>query len=282
MAGYEDLLKAYFSFLDKKGQKFNVIVGILCTVLVGVLDLMTPVEYTFSLLYLFPVAFTTWFATKRQGLFVAVFCSMFWSLSNFRNIALPSAWNVLSTLGIFCAVSLMVSKIRQLLDSESILSRTDPLTGAMNIRALFEMVEHEILRHKRHRSQFSVACFDLDNFKKVNDMYGHQKGNELLIEVVTCLVKTIRRTDIVARMGGDEFFIFFPDTNLEAAKIVVTKATSNLADLAQSRNWPITLSMGVVTFTSWEHEVDYIISLADKLMYDVKKTGRNDVKYIEI
>lgn len=175
----------------------------------------------------------------------------------------------------------MLFRIRQLLEAESTLSRTDPLTGVMNLRAFTELVEYEIMRLMREGSPFSVAYIDLDNFKLVNDRYGHRKGDELLKAIVTCLNSNLRKTDAVARIGGDEFTIFLPATDQKAVKVVTQKIREELNELSISNNWATTISMGVVTCTDGACQLDEIISIADNLMYAVKKAGKNDVQYAE-
>jgi diguanylate cyclase (GGDEF)-like protein len=190
-----------------------------------------------------------------------------------------ATWNILSTLGIFTVVTILFSKIRQLLESESTMSRTDPLTGVMNVRAFSELMEYEILRLKRESSSFSIAYFDVDNFKQVNDQHGHRKGDELLKSIVTSLTQNLRKTDVVARMGGDEFIVYFPLTDQEAVKIATLKVMEELNQLLQINNWPTTISMGVVTCINGACDFDKLIGLADKLMYEVKQAGKNDVHY---
>ena len=269
----------YFNYLDRLGSTYNTIIGVICAVILGIFDVVTPDEYLFSLLYLFPIGFTTWFAGKRNGFLISVICTIVISRLHVQLNIYAATWNTLSTLGIYSIVTMLLAKIRQLLQSESTLSRTDPLTGVMNIRAFSELLEYEILRVKRERSFFSIAYFDVDNFKQVNDLYGHRKGDELLTTIVTSLTQNLRKTDVVARMGGDEFIVFFPLTDQEAVKVVTLKVREELNTLLQFNNWPTTISMGVVTCTNGECDFDELIALADKLMYEVKNTGKNNVRY---
>ncbi|KAA0894080.1 diguanylate cyclase [Oryzomonas rubra] len=275
----ETVSSRYFDYLYRLGSTVNAAIGLLCCVLLGALDVLTPPEYMFSFLYLFPISFTTWFAGKRAGLLASITCTAILARYSFQANMLAAVWNNLSTLGIFCVVAVMVGKIHQLLDNERILSRTDALTGAMNLRAFTELVEYEILRLRRDYRPFSIAYFDIDNFKKVNDRYGHRKGDELLKSVVSCLREKIRRTDIIARLGGDEFTIFFPSTDHEAVKTVTLDLVKALDRLAKLNKWPTTISMGVVTCSDGACELDDLISTADKLMYDVKHAGKNGVEY---
>lgn len=273
------LLSRYFNFLDRQGSAFNTILGIIFASLLGVLDILTPVEYVFSFFYLFPIGFTTWFARKRSGFLISTICTIFVVRHNVHMELFAATWNILSTLGIFTVVTILFYKIRQLLESESTMSRTDPLTGVMNVRAFSELMEYEILRLKRESSSFSIAYFDVDNFKQVNDQHGHRKGDELLKSIVTSLTHNLRKTDVIARMGGDEFIIYFPLTDQEVVKIATQKVREEINLLLQINNWPTTISMGVVTCTSGDCDFDELVAVADKLMYEVKQGGKNDVRY---
>lgn len=279
MANLEALIARYFRLLDKKGTTFNLVAGLSCAALVGVADRAAPDEFTFSFLYLLPISFTTWFAGKRAGLFVSVLCTALWAVDQFKAGTFAAVWNIVSAFGIFCVVGVMLARIRQMWETEITLSRRDPLTGVMNIRAFTEVVGYEISSLQRQSSPFSIAYIDLDNFKAVNDRYGHKQGDELLKSVVNCLVKNLRGTDLIARMGGDEFSIFFPATSQEGSKVVMMRLRRCLLLLSESNGWPVTFSMGVLTCNEGDCSLDEIISTADLLMYEVKNAGKNDVRF---
>lgn len=281
IAKFEAIFMRYFQYLEQKGKTFNTVVGVLCALSVGVIDLMTPPAYTFGLLYVLTISFTSWFAGKHAGLIIAICCTMLWAVDRFNGDLYASTWNILSALGIYCFISMLVIRMRKLWEIERTLSRKDPLTGVMNIRAFTEFAEYEILRLQRQCCPFSVAYLDLDNFKHVNDQYGHKKGDELLISVVNCLEEHLRKTDVIARMGGDEFTILLPATDQEAVKVVIQKVREDLSRLSNINKWPTTFSMGVLTCSHGDCSLDEIISRADKLMYEVKNAGKNDVRYAE-
>lgn len=281
MANLETILTQYLQYLERKGKTFNIVVGVVCTIMVFVIDVIAPDNYSFGFLYMLAIAFTTWFGGKHAGLIISVSCTVLRSIDRFKGDIFASTWNMLSVLAIFCIISILLSKMRMMLEIERTLSRTDPLTGVMNLRAFSEIVDYEILRHQRLFCPFSVAYLDLDNFKVVNDRYGHKKGDELLKAVVSCLVDNLRKTDVIVRMGGDEFTIFLPATDQESAKVVIQKVKEHLHQLSEGNDWPTTFSMGVLTCTHGNCSLDEIISRADKLMYEVKNAGKNDIRYAE-
>lgn len=276
----EDLVTRYFNFLDRKGAVFNFSLGLGFAVLFGAFDILSPAKYSFMMMYLFPIALTTWFAGQTAGFIIVMVCIGFWSYTTSQVDLLSLTWNIISTLSIYLMISVMLTKLRFLWEKDKILSRTDPLTGVMNRRAFDEIVEYEIMSLQRQNSPFSLAYIDLDNFKEVNDRFGHKKGDELLKAIVACFSKNLRRTDIIARMGGDEFVVFFPGTDHNAVKHVMQKLMVHLRLLSEENNWPITFSIGVITSIDSDSDLEEIISLADKLMYKVKQTGKDNINYL--
>jgi len=279
MTKLEKIISGYFSYLHRIGSTINTVIGLLCCFLLGTIDLVLPTGLELPFLYILPIAFTTWFAGKRMGMLVSVICTLFLSRNYLKFNSLVGSLDILSALGFFLVFVLMLVRIRDLLELESTLSRTDPLTGVMNQRAFSELVGYEIMRLQRESSPYSLVYLDIDNFKVVNDQFGHSKGDELLKAVASCLLDNLRKTDIVARMGGDEFTIFYPATGQESAKVITRKIKEKLDALSEENAWPTTISMGVVTCVSGQCELENIVTVADKLMYEVKNTGKNDVLY---
>jgi diguanylate cyclase (GGDEF)-like protein len=276
---HEAFLVRYFKFLETKGKTFNIIIGIACTVLIGTVDALAPDSATFSFLYLLPIGFVTWFGENRAGFLISLFCSALWSHDKLAHMSIITAWNILSTFAIFCTFSIMISKMKGLLENEKSLSRKDPLTGAMNLRAFNELMEYELFRLKREGSPYSIAYLDLDDFKMVNDRFGHKKGDELLKAVISNLVENLRKTDVVARIGGDEFAVFLPATDHTTVRVVMDKVREHLHERSERDQFFTSLSIGVLTCTDGECEFEEIISAADRLMYEVKNSGKNNIRY---
>lgn len=270
----------YFAFLDSLGSMANALIGLVCCLLLGAADLLTPVEYVFSFLYLLPVSFTTWFSGKKAGFLVSLICTGLASRFYLQSGLAAGVWNVASIFGIFTVIALTLSRMRELLETEKSLSRVDYLTGALNLRAFREFVEYEIKLLQREFSPFSVAYIDVDNFKLVNDKYGHGTGDELLKSVASIIRSTLRRTDIIARVGGDEFVVFFPSTNQGEVKVAIKKIQENISLLSEKYKLPITISLGVITSLNAVHKLDLLLAESDKLMYEVKSDGKNHAHYL--
>jgi len=153
----------------------------------------------------------------------------------------------------------------------------DKLTGLFNRNRFDELYSKEIKRAKRYENNLSIILFDIDDFKNVNDNYGHQIGDEVLIEISKILLNNVREPDICVRWGGEEFLILLPQTNLEGAKAVAEKIRVTIIEKPLTeKNLPISASFGVCQMD--ENDDDFsLISKSDKLLYLAKKSGKNIV-----
>jgi diguanylate cyclase len=161
--------------------------------------------------------------------------------------------------------------------------REDQLTGALNRRGFKESFDAEVARIERSGKPLCVALLDLDNFKKLNDLQGHQAGDEALIHLVQVIKDILRPTDIIARYGGEEFVVLLPDTVLtEAAKTMrrVQRELTKRFFLHNNERLLITFSAGVTRYIPGELRED-AIERADRGMYDAKKAGKNQVVVID-
>ena len=159
------------------------------------------------------------------------------------------------------------------------LARTDALTGMLNRRAMQEHLEREILLMSRGGACFSVLLIDLDDFKGVNDRYGHRAGDQVLIHLSTVLSRHLRVSDVQARWGGEEFMVLFSGTACEAALNVANKLRLRFAEhpaIIDGREISVTFTGGVVEAV--EHDtVDTLFARADTALYQGKNAGRNRV-----
>jgi len=163
------------------------------------------------------------------------------------------------------------------------LSRTDALTGVFNRRYLMDQLLSELERSKRYKHPLSLMLCDVDHFKKVNDTYGHQTGDEVLIQFAKILNQSLRETDWIARYGGEEFVVVLPETTLEGAELVAERCRALVADTqinTSSQVLNITASFGV---SGWQPGMaddlilDKLIAAADIGVYSSKSGGRNRV-----
>lgn len=165
------------------------------------------------------------------------------------------------------------------------LSVTDDLTGLNNRRFFFEILENDINQSLRHGHPLSVLLLDIDNFKSVNDRFGHFTGDEVLMEFAKLLRKNTRRGDTVARFGGEEFAVILSHTaengSLMAAEILRKKLQA--ADFSNiGKKISITVSIGVAEFDRDFKDAEEILSRADIALYGAKSSGRNTVCYLPV
>ena len=157
------------------------------------------------------------------------------------------------------------------------LALQDHLTKVDNRLSLTYRLNSLIAKMSRDGGGFALVYFDLDNFKTVNDTMGHTAGDLLIQSVVDVINENTRGTDAVSRLGGDEFAVLFTETRPEAAHKAVIKLQALLLEAMQTKNWPVTFSIGVVTCVELPESANHIISFADELMYSVKKSGKNRI-----
>lgn len=158
-----------------------------------------------------------------------------------------------------------------------IAAKTDSLTQLNNRHQLDIAIEHELIRSRRTGHCFAVFMIDCDHFKSVNDTYGHQTGDILLIQLAKIIKESIRATDIPGRWGGEEFLVILPDTNVESAALVADK----LRKAIENYIFPVvgrkTVSIGVASLSE-EEDVKALIGKADDALYRAKFNGRNRVE----
>jgi len=256
------------------------LVGIIAVFLIGLTDYATGEEISFSIFFLLPVAITTWFVGRHTGIFFAVIsalCLLAADLLGGHRYAHPAIpyWNMMVHFGFFLIV--LIARLKSAMESERILSGVDPLTGAANVRAFRDRARDEIDRSRRYGRSFTLAYLDLDNFKAVNDRFGHSAGDNLLRMVTDIIRKNLRTTDLFARVGGDEFVLLLPETGQESASAVLDKFRDKVTSSLQESEWPVTLSVGAVIYLSPPDSVDAMIQQADNLMYQVKHSGKNRI-----
>lgn len=157
------------------------------------------------------------------------------------------------------------------------LSQTDSLTQIYNRHKLAEIFPLESARAKVHGTQLAVILFDIDHFKKVNDVYGHETGDSVLKEL-THLVKTaIRKTDLFVRWGGEEFLLLVPDTMNEVEQLA-ERIRQQVMLYPFSKVGTVTISLGVAGYDPEVDTLDSLVAKADEVLYKAKQGGRNKVE----
>ncbi len=150
----------------------------------------------------------------------------------------------------------------------------DQLTGLHNRRAYTQAITSEVALNQRYKIPLSLVMIDIDFFKEINDTYGHKKGDEVLISTGKVLAKSIRKTDLVYRIGGEEFAIIAPGTTLEGARVLAESVRIKVEEMKHKNLAPVTISLGVAELMPEEDE-DKLFFSADNALYEAKNKGRN-------
>ncbi len=258
-----------------------VTIAVLLTALIGLVDYRTGPDLSFGSFYLLPVVLCAWWGGVPHGIFLALAGAITWhAVDHIENPAIPLAaavWNGLVRFGTLTLTSSLISRLRASIRRERMLARTDPLTGAANARTFYEAATLEQTR--REPQPLTLAYFDLDNFKQLNDRLGHAAGDEALVQVVRIIRAALRKADLLARLGGDEFALLLPDMAAPAAAELLFRVQGALEREMVRRGWPVTLSIGAITFLGPRLEVDTMLQRVDTLMYDAKRKGKGRIEH---
>ncbi len=203
-------------------------------------------------------------------------------------ITLP--YNPLSYLTIFIIISIIVyvgnSVIRETIEKLIFLDKIankDILTGLYNRKKIIEILRRELARAKRYNRPLSILLIDIDDFKKINDTYGHNFGDKILREFARLLRMSLRKLDYSGRWGGEEFIVILPETDKENAVKVAEKIRNLTANYFEEiYGKKITISIGLTEFKHWDKEsidliIYEIIEIADNALYKAKRDGKNKV-----
>jgi len=253
--------------------------------LLGLADQLTGFERGFSLFYLAPIAVAAWYAGRKAGLLLALISAAAWlaadlSAGHVYSSGAVIAWNTLMRLCVFLIFSELLHALRRLLDAARHLARTDPLTGLANRRAFFDQVQYNLALAAREPRPLTIAYLDVDDFKRINDVHGHDAGDPALRLVARTLSEAVRRSDTVARLGGDEFGLLLPGTDTAGAESLIAKARQALYAAFRTESARPTCSIGAVTFSEPPAGAAEAIAAADRAMYQVKARGKDGVAHV--
>jgi diguanylate cyclase (GGDEF)-like protein len=254
--------------------------AIITLLMIGYIDFIQGYRFSFSIFYLLPVAYITWYHSKISGIVFSFLGAIVWFYADyFARPFVPDilliSWNSFLRLGFFLIVTFLLAELKQSLNREKTIARHDYLTNAWNRMAFFELAEIEIARAKRYLKPLTIVYIDLDNFKLVNDKQGHEEGDRVLKSVSVKVLEQIRKSDIFSRIGGDEFTLLLPETDSNEAEGLIERIKNELMKLVNENQWPITFSIGIVSFISTPNSVEEMINVADTLMYSVKNSSKN-------
>ncbi len=271
------------SSLFRRVQSLLFNAYILSWALLGIVflaDFSIRYRLSLSIFYLIPILLMVRSNGIKSAILMAFAAAALWHIAD--NVsghpyAFPFIpyWNGFVRLVFF----ILIPAMYYFWDKESLSARHDILTGLPNRRALIEMAEYEIKRCRRYNRPLSIAFIDLDGFKNINDKFGHHAGDILLGKIADTFQKNIRDTDVLARIGGDEFILLMPETDQNAAVEAVTRELNHLQQtLLHGIYGFVTLSIGIMTSLKNPPPFTEVMKQADQLMYEAKKSGKNQIK----
>ncbi len=174
-----------------------------------------------------------------------------------------------------------VTELFKLKEEFKKLATVDALTDLYNRRYFTEQADKEYLRAQRYKLSLTLISIDIDHFKKINDKFGHPAGDKVLIEVAKQLKSSLRQTDVLARIGGEEFSILLPETSADEAEVFAERLRLAQSQLRITGDWhgeiQLSVSIGISSYQQSDSNFDQIFSRADKALYQAKNSGRNRV-----
>ncbi len=252
-------------------------------VAVGTAEALSGFEVSLLLLYAVPVALAAWAITPRTAYTLAavavILPTPFAALAG-EPIGWAVIWSVLSNFVLLGIIVMLLTTLRRRFSDEAAFVATDTLTGLLNRGSFIAQLDAELTRAARYGRAFTLAYVDLDNFKAVNDLEGHDAGDELLRRIADALRSSTRQTDVLGRLGGDEFAAVLPEITGGATGSVLENLRKQLIRAMEKGGWPVTFSIGAVTFETPIDTSREALRVADEAMYAVKRSGKDGIHHL--
>ncbi|MBI5778084.1 MAG: diguanylate cyclase [Planctomycetes bacterium] len=270
-------------FLSRQPKWLVFILGLLVIAVIHIIDYSSVKGMVFSPFYLLPIYLATWFVGTWAGIVMSVVSSISWLVHDVNEgyaYAGPviTYWNMVARLLLYFIVTHILSALKASLHHERRLARSDNLTGVSNNLDFTEITANMMARANQEKKPLSVAFLDVDDFKSINDRFGHSAGDKLLRLAAEAIRKNIRPTDLVSRNGGDEFVILIADSGADEAREIVQRVNRGLLSAMKENKFDTTFSIGLVTCNTMPCSLDEMLKLADNLMYQAKAGGKNSIK----
>lgn len=272
------------NYLEYSHKLIPIAWGFCLLILMGLINYQFSSDTSLAFLYLLPIAISTWFVNKKAGFGICILSAIaerfvhknidIWQVNTFSFY-----WNLGVIFVLFLTISYLIYHLRLSLDRERELARIDDKTGVANKRLFLELAGLEVKKSNRFRHPLTVIYMDIDDFRQLNEALGYAVGDKLLKAVAETIKHNLRETDIIARIGGDEFIVLLPGSGYEPAQIVISRLQKQLSEMMQENQWVATFSIGAATFINPPKSVEEMIHRADRFMYIAKKNGKNQLNH---
>jgi diguanylate cyclase (GGDEF)-like protein len=259
-------------------EAFAIGVGLAVIGLGFVIDVTTGRDLSLSLVYVAGVGLMTWSGSLRVGVLgavaggAAVLADGLWN----SVVAGTALTNGVTAFVLLLATAAVIDRLHAMMVREASRARFDPLTGLSNRRACEERCAVEIARLQGRGESLSVAFLDFDGLKHINDAKGHAAGDAALVHLASTAQTVLRGSDLLARVGGDEFVLLLPDTDENEATAVVRRIQGRLAEADGGD--PASVTAGLVTWRSPPQSINELFVAADALMYSAKRGGDHQLE----
>jgi diguanylate cyclase (GGDEF)-like protein len=254
-----------------RNEAVGITLGLSVIALGFLIDVTTGRDLSLSIVYVAGVAFMAWAGSVRVGFLGAVLAGAAVLADALVNDVGggTAASNAATAFVLLVGTAAIVGRLHRALMRETNQARFDPLTGLPNRRACEERGALELARLERSGHALSVAFLDFDGLKQINDTRGHAAGDAALIHLATSAQTLLRPTDLLARIGGDEFALLLPETDSDEATSVIRRIQDRLAEADGGE--PASITAGLVTWRSAPPSVEHLFVEADALMYSAKR-----------
>jgi diguanylate cyclase (GGDEF)-like protein len=255
----------------------------LLTLVVATLRVSLEAHLGISLVLLVPIMLVAWYVNAPWALGMVALVVLTWHVADRVELtASVPMWvvNVNSAVraSVFALVVVLTAALRAAYRRQHLLATRDALTGLLNRRQFMATAEAERLRARRYRHPITLGFLDLDNFKAINDRYGHETGDQVLRLVGVYLLRRLRSVDISARLGGDEFVVLLPQTGPQPGAATIAEVQSGVVRELRAQGFDVGLSAGVATFLEAPDSVDEMLDTADRLMYEAKRADKGALR----
>ncbi len=237
-----------------------------------------------AFLYLFPIIMITWYEGGIPAAIISIFSAITWSIAETASGSVHthlavSIWNTVMVFGMFSIVAYSFATIKRLMIKERAYSGNDGLTHAANAALFYEEGQREVKRAARYKRPLTLVRLRINDYNRLTGTLGWSMGESLVLAVTETVMKTLRTTDIVAKLDTHEFAILMPETRNQDAEVAVHKVQDHLSDMVKQNDWPVTFSIGVVTCTAPACAIDELIAMAGDLMKTAPGDAGNRVQY---